>query len=425
MKTRLRASLVIVGLALLSATPAAPRFVRHIDLLAVHLFRPLDAGLVALRARMSAPPPAPPPSGLDERVARGLAARDAVLRSGAEVVAPGRPQAVARVVVLDLHQRLLLIDAGTGVELSPGDPVLAGQYGVGRVRHAKDGVAVVETPFTPEARFAGACAGEEGKPAVRLVLTGLAGREWAAAVANPERLSGLEAGRDAVTPETGDLVPASIPTLPAGLRLGGIERDLKLARAGREAFCLRPRIDLAELDAVVVLLSHAPPSPAPSSFFVDQVARLSCGLASHWRDGANLTGFGLPEGGVVEVSGSFAGTIEAAFAGIARVRGAFDPGQDLLFLVMAEDSVFPLRARTAAVAEDGGDMTFLSGERVPRPGDLLVTTGRGPHVPRGLKVGTVLWSEGETFHVQRQAAPPETAVHVVWRRGMPDDPWKD
>ncbi|MBI4878896.1 MAG: hypothetical protein HY812_04440 [Planctomycetes bacterium] len=294
MKTRLRASLVIVGLALLSATPAAPRFVRHVDLLAVHLFRPLDAGLVALRARMTEAPAAPPASGLDERVAQGLAARDALLRSGADLVAPGRPAAVARIVAIDQHQRLLLIDAGTGVELLPGDPVLAGQFGVGRVRHAQDGVAVVETPFTPEARFAGACAGEEGRPAIRIVLTGLARREWTAAVANPERLSGLEAGKDAVTPETVDLVPASIPTLPAGLRLGGIERDLTLARAGREAFCLRPRIDLAELDAVVVLLSRAPPSPLPPSFYGSQVARLACGLASHWRDGASLTGLTRP-----------------------------------------------------------------------------------------------------------------------------------
>ncbi|MFH0943771.1 MAG: rod shape-determining protein MreC [Planctomycetota bacterium] len=423
MKSRLRAGLVVIGLALVSLTPAAPTLIRWPELLAVQLYRPLDALVVWLRRDREG----------DERVVisgeellrirQGIRDRNALLTTGAEKLLPGRPRIVARVVEMDLRGRRLLIDLGAGVEVPSGSPVLAGAYGIGRVTRQENGIAVVTTPWTPNARFAGACAVEDERRMVRFVTSGLSRTEWSAAVENPERKSALVPGASVFVPDVKDLELGSIPLLPADLRLGRLVEDQTLAKTGHKAFCVVPEIDLMLLDAVVVL-SDGPIGARPSlGFETTKVGALWCGLASPWRHGLTILGFGLPEQGSVELDGRYAGAIRSRLIDVARVRGVFDPGQRFPVLVVGQEGTGVLLLDSVKTWSDGTRFRVLSGTQNVAVGDLVLTSGRGRHVPRGHLIGQVVRAEDDLVEVRRHSMHQDSMLEVLRRSGFPSSPW--
>ncbi|MFG0317997.1 MAG: rod shape-determining protein MreC [Planctomycetota bacterium JB042] len=410
---------MILGLALLSLTPAAPSFLRRPELMAVHAYRPLDL----LRREIGETEAEEEGLGfapeLAARIEAGLSRWDELLLGGA-----GGGGVVARIVAIDRVRRRLLIDAGEGVRLAAGDAVTAGRYALGVVVRAESGMAVVDMPWTPDARFAGAAEDATGAE-VRLILAGLDRLEWTASVSHPERLSALRVDGDVRVPEVDDLLPASVPRLPPGLVLGSLRIDELLRRTGTEAFRVVPTLDVRGLDAVCVRTSGAAAGGGAAGFERREVGALACGLASPGRDGLVLTGLGLPDGAAVTWGGMFVGSVEAAAFGAARVRGVFDPGQDRCVVVLSARRSGPIVVRTLRAWRGGGRLRVGSEQTRPEVGDLLVTAGRGDHVPRGLFIGAVVRVDGETIDVLRGEVSADAPVVVLRRRGMPDDPWRD
>ncbi len=415
--------LVVLGLALVAITPAAPRFLRKPDIAAIHLFRPLDAAASALYRRVAEPPVEDATARRLERLEEGLGRWNDVLRAGADRFAPDRAAIVARIIAIDGTRRRLLVDLGRDVAAAPGDPVIAGNVAVGVVERCEAGCAVVVTPWTPEARFAAACLLEAEEREVRFVLVGLDRRAWTASVVHPERQTGLAAGVPVIVPAVDDLLPSSVPRLPPGLRVGELRVDEMLAATGTDTFRAVPVLDVRSLDAVVVLPTPSATPVTRTGFLRREVVRLSCGSASAARDAAFLAGSGLPDGAAVTCDGWFAGVIEGSVAGAARVRGVFDPGQETTFLVLGEGRTWPIAVQTTRVLSRGGRMRVLEDGVAPAAGDLIVTAGRGVHVPRGLIVGQVSTVDGVEFELTCEGRNAGARVEALQRKGLPADPW--
>ncbi len=425
--------LIVFGVAILALTPAAPGPLRRFELLAVHLYRPLSTGFEQLELRSVVREP----EAREEdrvRIATGIASWNAALKAGAEQYAPGREAVIARVVDVDTETRRMLIDAGAGCELTPGDPVLAGRVGVGFVEWARGGIAVVKTPYTPGARFVGlagepsgsSASGGSGGGPVRFVTRGVEWSDWSAAVMNPERERDLGAGLLVTVPDVSDLLPATVPTLPTGIELGRLRENPLLAETGRQGYCLVPSLQFWQLDAVAVLPARsAPASDDADEFKARVVEPIACGLLSPWRDGAVVTGFGLRDRAALIVAGVFVGVVESQLANAAKVRGVFDPGQTWQLLVMSPAGPYPLKVRAERRWKDGGRFEVMDGARVPEAGELLVTAGRGAHVPRALLVGRVVGVDGDSIDVLRPRAAPEQDTEVTWRDGFPTDAWAE
>lgn len=416
---RVNLALIVLGLALLSLTPAAPEVMRRPELLAVHVYRPFDTarrGLVGVTEDEAGS--ASFTDEVAERIEEGIARWDAQLLGEA-----GADGVIARIVTVDRARRRFLVDAGAGVALEVGDAVTAGKYALGVVRRVFGGIAVVETPWTPDARFAGAAEDAVGG-VVRLIVAGLDRPEWTASVSHPERLSALRVDGDVVVPVVDDLLPASVPRLPPGLVLGSLRTDELLRMTGTEAFRVVPTLDVRALDAVCVRTGGRLESP-PGTFERRQVSALTCGMASPGRDGLLLTGLGLPDGVAVTWNGLFVGTVDAAAFGAARVRGVFDPGRDHCVLLLSPGRTAPLVVRTMRAWRGGGRFRVASGLTGPAVGDLLVTAGRGEHVPRGLFIGAVVRVDDDGFDVLRGEVSLAAPVEVLRRRDVPSDPWSD
>ena len=424
MRSRPRAGLVVLGLALISLTPVAPRLVRWPELLAVQLFRPLDALVVRLRRNSEKAVSEPILEQDLIRIRRGLQQRDQLLLSGARRLLPGRRHLLVRVVEVDLRSRRLLVDAGEGAELPRGAAVLAGNIGIGRVLASKQGVAIVETLWTPNARFAGACVVGDPAQEVRFVLSGLDRAEWSASVENPERKSVLQPGEPVYVPDVKDLLPDSIQLLPAGLRLGRLAEDQTLLRTGRAAFCVVPELDLMLLDAVVVITGEMSGDTSVRDLEISKVRALWCGLASPWRHGLTLTGFGLPEMGSVSVDGRFAGVIQSRLVDVARVRGVTDPGQRIPVLLINDQGGGALLVESIKTWTTGARFRVLAGEQAVAPGDLLLTAGRGSHVPRGHLIGKVIAVEDGRIELARYPLRVDSVVEVWRRPSLPERPWE-
>ena len=408
---------------MVSLTPAAPNIVRWPELLAVQLYRPLDAFVVWLRRDREGDEPVAITGEELLRIRQGILARNALLTAGAEKLLPGRPRVVARVVEVDVHERRLLVDLGAGVEVPPGSPVLAGAYGIGRVTRQENGIAVVDTPWTPNARFAGACAVQDERRLVRFVTSGLSRTEWSAAVENPERKSALVPGASVFVPDVKDLKLGSIPLLPADLRLGRLVEDQTLARTGRKAFCVVPEVDLMLLDAVVVVSGDPIEAPPGHGFETTKVSALWCGLASPWRHGLMMLGFGLPDQGSVELDGRHVGMIQSRLIDVARVRGVFDPGQRFPVLVVGPDGAGVLLLDSLKTWSSGGRFRVLKGTREVEVGDLVLTSGRGRHIPRGHLIGRVVRAADGQIEVRRHAMHQDSMLEVQRRAGFPTSPW--
>ena len=425
---RVNFGLVILGLALLSLTPAAPEFIRRPELFAVHAFRPLDALRDRLVRSGDDEPIESMPPEIAERIERGLASWDEQLAG--EAAGPDRVSRIARLVRIDRGRRRLLIDAGAGTPIAAGDPVTAGNYAIGVVSGVvggDGGLAVVNTPWTPHETFAAACTDAIGNR-VRLILTGLDRTAWTASVSHPERESALRAGENVIVPEVSDLIPDSVPRLPAGLLVGVLVQDELQRRAGTEAYRAAPRLDVRGLDAVSVRVSAARSSSGSREAFERRpVGVLGCGLASPGRDGLLLTGIGLPKGGAVTVNGLFVGVIDGALGGAARVRGVFDPGREQVVLVLSNQGAGPLGVRAVRSWLGGGRLEVPNEQSLPQVGDLLVTSGRGDHVPRGLFIGSVVQvaRDDRTVDVLRGAWPSVARVEVLRRSSFPSDLWGD
>lgn len=425
MKARLSGTLVALGMALLALTPAAPEPVRNFDLVAVHLYRAFDAGWKYLRNPIG---PAPARTRADEELARrigaGLERWERVLRGEQD----GATQAafIARLIDVDVRTRRLLVDAGDGVVLKEGDAVIAHDVAIGLVESATGGVAVVRTPWTHEARFSGMVevAAADLSP-VRLILRGLDRRgDWSAAVMTPEKKHDLEAGATVFVPGVDDLLPASVARLPEGLKLGVLAVDDETAqRSGTQAWCALPSIDILRLDAVAVIPRTPRSKDWTPGFRTVPAQALSFGLLTPRRDGRILAGLGIPDGGAVTAAGYYLGTVEASVAGAARVRGIFDPGLHTFVMLIGADGTFPLLVRAERAISNGGVLTVVNGSRSARPGDLVVTSGRGAHVPRGLIVGKVAKVDGDRLTLVRPLQPVDAPVQVHTRRDFPRDPW--
>jgi cell shape-determining protein MreC len=431
-KARFPAGVAVVGFALLALTPTAPGFLRDLDLVFVHLFRVIDLPIVAAHravanSRGDGNAGEGLPAELRTRIRDGVARWDRLLRSGIERYAPELRTTIARVVAVDRLRRRLVIDAGPGVELRVGDPVAAGDVAVGRVIEAGGGLAVVETPWSRDARFAAGCVTAGGGEQIRFVSRGLARRESLAAVSNPERREGLVADYEVIVPNVDDLLPPGAPRLPPGLRLGRLELDERILRISAEHLWLvRPALDIELLDAVAVGF-EASRRHAPGPYFEDVApAALSCAALSPWRDGLALTGKGLEKGAAVVAADRLIGTIEDALLGAARVRGVFDPGQRLTVLIVTPRDAFPAELEVRRL---GGGFAELQPVAIPsdkqiEEGDLVLAAGRGMHRPRALYVGEVeAVRDGRVVMAARR--PDPTARTFVFRRvGAPADPWR-
>jgi rod shape-determining protein MreC len=94
---------------------------------------------------------------------------------------------------------------------------------------------------------------------------------------------------------------------------------------------------------------------------------------------------GLRPNDVVVTAQGLIGRLMEVYPGAARVLLISDPRSAIGVLVQ--------RTREAAVAEGAGQPTlrlkYLSREVEVRPGDIIVTSGLGGTVPRGLRLGTV------------------------------------
>lgn len=421
--------MAVVGFALIALTPAAPAFVRRIDAFFVHLYRVFDS--VVVFARDVVHDDLSIPRGLTpavfDAVRAGVGRWDSRLRSGLADAAPERATVVARVVALDRARRVLLVDAGPDVDLAPGDPVAAGAALLGRVLRAESGVAVVETPWSKEARFAGASVGSGDLGPIRFVMRGLDRPEAVAAVTNPERREGLKDGLEVITPELDDLLPESVDRAPPGLLMGTLALDEWLAHAsGEVAFLVRPIVDVELLDAVVIGVAKERVRRTGASAFVRvPLTRLSCELLSTWREGAVASGSGAAIGGAVIAEGHLVGTVEDARLGTVRIRGLFDSGNPIHVLVLAANDTFP--AQLVAMGRSGAigraRIARLTSDRSIAAGDRLVSAGRGAHVGRGHVIGVVEAVEDDMVFIRAPVSAPGRTVHAIVRAGFPQDPW--
>lgn len=420
--------MAVVGFALIALTPAAPSALRRVDALFVHVYRVFDFVIVRLREAVhpDLERTTQLPAAVSESVRRGVSQWDVRLHAGLKESAPELETVVARVVALDRAKRRLLIDAGRSVTLEAGDPVTAGSALVGRVASAKNGVAVVDTPWTKEARFAGASVGEGELGPVRFVIRGLDREDVVAAVTNPERREGLRSGVEVVTPELSDLLPDSVRRAPVGLLLGRLALDEFLERAsGEVAYLVRPIVDVELLDAVIVgVPAERVDRAGEGSFQKTPLTKLSCSLLATWRDGAVASG-SAAIGGAVMADGYFVGVVDDARFGTVRIRGIFDPGNELHVLVLAENDTYPAQLRSLGKngASTRAKITRITSGREIGPGDRLVSAGRGPHIARGLLIGEVLAAEGEELVIRAPRPTPGRSVFALVRTDYPADPW--
>ncbi len=429
--SRFSASVAVVGFALLALTPAAPTAVRRCEVVFIHLYRVVDFLVARVRASVHGPRPAVAPAlpeAIQDQLRRGLASWDATLRSGNKTHSPKLLSAIARIISIDRTKRRLLVDAGPGRSLEPGDPVSAGEFVVGRVAHAQDGVAVVETPWTPEARFAGSCLSEGAFAGpVRFVMRGLDREEAVAAATNPERREGLRDGALVEVPALDDLLPPTVARLPEKLVLGRLKVDEWLLKAsGEVAYLVYPAIDLEMLDAVAIGVPRDRKHPfRDKEFEVHESTTLSCGLLSSWRDGSALIAYDVPVGAAVLTEGRLTGTVEDSLLGAVRVRGIFDPGRSLSVLVIGQDEAFPALVDVIGHAHDRARLrvTRLPQNRRLAKGDLLATAGKGPHIERGLLLGQVIGVDGDVVEVDAPTPERGSPSTVASRDGYPANPW--
>ncbi|MBK6941285.1 MAG: hypothetical protein IPH13_13985 [Planctomycetes bacterium] len=428
MSARFPAALLVAGFAVLSLTPVAPSLVRDLDVVALHAYRPFAWALREVRERRLANEPNLP--GGDE-VVRALvdsardriAERDAALSDGAAMLPGKRSFALARVVSVDPRSRQLLIDTGNHVRASPGDAVLAGNQAVGMVDEVDGPFAVVKTPWTPRARFAAECgAGEPDDPRIRFVTIGEARDEWLATVSSAEGRLATARVLDVKSADVSDLVPASTGLLPSGFFFGTMEADLKTAKTGLQTYCVRPIFDPRLLDAVVVVHEGPFETIGDEDFSVSTLDRLPTAQLSAWREGEALTGAGAgaaPRGAPVVADDILLGFVDAALLGAAKVRGVTDPGQEHTFLVLGDASSRTIVCVSERRMPHGGAFRYLGGGEPPRAGEIVVTAGRGVHVPRGLLVGQVMRSDGDAFEVSRPPERPWRPVEVMRRSAEP------
>lgn len=429
---RFPSAVAVVGFALLSLTPAAPKFLRDFDLLFVHVYRLFDFAVKSLRsargpvAANGASAPSPEES---RRIVEGLRRWDAVLLSGARELVPDRPRVLARIVDVEVRTRRLLIDAGPDVKLAAGDPVVAGETAVGRVLFAHGGVAVVETPWSPDARFAAMCVGDAGAEDIRFVSRGLARDEFSASVVNPERREGLRADAEVRVPDVSDLLPDSVAALPPQLRLGRLEVDQDAERrGGKRAYCVRPVLDLALLDAVAVILDSRPPPRRASGFEFATGSLLTTGVLSSFRDGRMVVGADVAEGAAAVVDDRYAGLVDAALFRAGRVVGLSDPGVlTNAVAIPAAGDPFPVVLQAMQRWKDVARLRVArcTSGRALAAGDLLITAGRGAHTPRGLFIGRVAAADGGTVDLAQPGGPGDTTAYLAQRSGFPANPWKE
>jgi cell shape-determining protein MreC len=426
---RISSSVAVVGFALIALTPAAPSALRRIDALFVHLYRPLDAVIERAHAAVhpEIPESLPLPEPLRNRVVAGLRAWNAVLRSGLRESGPNLDSVVARVVALDRVKRLLLVDAGPDVEFEPGDPVSAGASLVGRVVRANNGVAVVETPWTRDVRFAGAIdLGPESDP-IRFVVRGLDREEVVAAVTNPERREGLRDDLDVFVPNVSDLLPESLRTPPMGLLLGKLSLDTESFHAsGEVAYLLQPSLDIELLDAVVIAFRPGREvDPPEKSFERRPLEKLTTSMLSNWRDGFVAVGSGAAIGSAVLADDHFVGVVADARFGTVRIRGVFDPGNRVHGLAVTADDAFPLELAIRSRAGSDVRATVLrrAAGRQPAAGDLLVSAGREAHTPRGLMIGAIVAVSGDEVILRAPTVAIGCRLDVLTRIAYPANPW--
>lgn len=428
MSARFPAALLVAGFAVLSLTPVAPSFMRDLDVLALHAYRPFAWTLREIRERRLANEPTLP--GGDDVVrallatARDrLAERDAALSDGAATLPAKRSFALARVVAVDPRSRQLLIDTGNHVRPSPGDAVLAGNQAVGMVEEVDGPFAVVKTPWTPRARFAAECgSGEPDDPRIRFVTVGEARDEWIAAVSSAEGRLSTARILDVKSANVTDLVPASTGLLPPGFFFGTMEADLKTAKTGLTTYCVRPIFDPRLLDAVVIVHEGPFETIGEADFVSATLDRLPTAQLSAWREGEALTGAGagaVPRGAPVVADDVLLGFVDAALAGAAKVRGVTDPDQEHTFLVLGDAASRTIVCTSERRMPHGGAFRYLGGGEPPRAGEIVVTAGRGVHVPRGLLVGQVMRSEGDVFELSRPPERPWRPVDVMRRSVEP------
>lgn len=437
---------MVVGIAILSLTPASPAFLRELDVVALHGFRAVDLCVRAIygwfdRAGPSTTADSAHPhqtqgqdpsadlsaTALDlANAAEGVRRWDALQSEVARSLAPDRSAIVARVIALRDGSRRLLLDAGKDSAVEVGDPVLFGEIAIGLVTRVERGICVVETPWSEDARFAGTSRSLTDE-AVRFVMVGRGRTQRLAAVQNPEHLQGLVAGREVTAPDVRSWLPPSVAVFPAGTRIGVLEVDKQReAIQGEEGFIVRPLFDPVALDAVVILVRGSAQS---SSAFVERsCGRLAIGLLSSWRDGGAIFGPYLADGAAITVGGFLVGVVDAAQLGAARVRGVGDPGYTFPLLVVPEGDRDPFPQQVVARKWREGLIeyeTIGGGEQAPRPGDLVVSAGRGRQVPRGLPVGRVVKAGGSRFEVARprRSMHDEAVIHL--RPEFPLRPWGD
>ena len=422
MRSALVPGLVVLGLAVLSLTPASPRFLRELDLLGVFAYRLLDGLVDGALSRLSEPSEPPPPPDM-ETIERGLAAWDDVLRSGASRLAADRVAVIARVVEVEAGGTRFAVDAGPDATFRAGDPVMAGDIAVGLVVRSVRGVAMVETPFAQDARFAGVARSENGI-AVRFISVGEGRAARRASVSFPERADErLTVGEEAIAPEVADLLPGSVAVFPAGARIGVIEEDHARAKArGEPAYRVAPILHPGVIDAVAVLVERDADTGLAGGFTSSSARRLHAGMLTPWSDGFGMTGAAAPHGAAVMQGGYLVGFVSSTLAGAMRVRGIGDQRTPLVVLALREGAT-PSPITVEARGGRRGRFVFrmVTGRQAPAVGDWVVAAGGGRHVPRGAPIGVVVEAEGDGFVVSRPRVAGELSV---LRRADFPDPWK-
>lgn len=422
MRSALSTSLVVIGLAVLSMTPASPQFLRDLDLTALYLFRAMDVLLERAVDGLSKPraPLADPVDGAALR--QKLRAWDDVLLSGAGRYARDRRAVVARIVEVEAGGGRFVIDAGPAAMLQVGAAVLAGDVGIGFVTWAQDGVAVVRTPFCDDTRVAGLCTDAYGRP-VPFVLVGTGEPAHAAKVTHPERQDGLTVGAEVRAPDVTDLLPPSVTVMPAGVRLGVLALDPEeTGLRGQDSFLMQPILTLDALDAVAVVCDRFAADTA-DAFIMVPGHRLTGGMLTPWRDGFGMLGSGFDLHAAVTQRGCLVGHVEALLAGAARVRGLGDQSDPQVVVVIGGNCPYPLAVRSTGLRKRGIRFTLLVGDRCPVAGDWIVSGGRGRNTPRGVPIGVVLRAWDGGFEVQRYAVGGDPVV--LHRSGFPTDPWRE
>lgn len=430
-ESRFSASIAVVGFALIALTPTAPAFIRHIDLAFVHLYRVFDAVVGGLRTESKASQQQRERARLAaeetrHRIQAGIKRWNDRLRDGARALAPRSASAVARIVAIDRVKRRLLIDAGLGLDLRPNDVVVASSVLIGRVQSSQQGLAVVETPWTPDARFAAASFKPGAEEPIRFVARGLVRDSAVAAVTNPERREGLTEGGLVETPEVSDLVPEDFGRIPPGFTIGRLAYDREAQRRSAEdQYLIEPIVDLELLDAVVVLYERDRLQQPVTTFAATEARRLGCGLLSPWRDGVVMSGISAPEGSPVLLDETLVGSISHSLVSASRARGMLDPGRSIGVLVIGRKDTFPAEFRVKSHRQNEArlEVARLANGYELSEGDLIVTAGRGAQMPRGLFIGTLHRSADGDFSIEAPEVNPDAKLTVLRRSEYPDDPW--